>query len=116
MHLSEVSETSNDFGDKLQPGDHIKVLKMYLKEKVETKRGIVDIAVFETSNCGNRYSMGAIPKGIVKSEKVQKSLKDILAIDASDGLDLYVTTKIAEPSGNEMIGIEFKNPTPDPAK
>ena len=116
MHLSEVSETSNDFGTRLQPGDHIKVLKMYLKEKVETKRGLQDIAVFETSNCGSRYSMAAVPKGIVKSEKVQKSLKEILAIDASDGLDLYVVTKIAEPSGNEMIGIEFNPPHPEPTK
>ena len=116
MHLSEVSETSKDFGTKLQPGDHIKVLKMFIKEKVETKHGIQVIAVFETSNCGNRYSMAAIPKGIVKSEKVQKSLKEILAIDASDGLDLYISTKKAEPSGNEMIDILFKNPKPEATK
>ena len=116
MHLSEVSETSNDFGTKLQPGDHIKVLKMSVKKDVETKYGKQDIAIFETSNCGPRYSMGAALKGIAKSDKVQESLKEILALDASDGLDLYIVTKTAEPSGNEMLGVEFKNPAPEPTK
>jgi len=108
MKVTEVLDIDGSFekSTPLKAGETIFIQGFNEKFVEEYQAKVIEIQTTD----GLRHSFAKTIVGQGNSPYWQNTVKAVVEKDASDGLECYVVTKIAEGSGREMLALTMYDP------